>query len=108
MAIALMVQDLLYLEILPNYDCQAQNPPFWIYVLFNKSWAHGPINHEIWNLEVFRCEESKNNIRNHPSSSVQKLLKILASLPLLGSGTKKGAWPKKIFKTKWFTLILTC
>ena len=36
MAIALMVQDLLYLEILPNYDWWAQNLLFLIYV-FNKS-----------------------------------------------------------------------
>ena len=28
MVIALMVQDLLHLEILPSYDCRVQNPPF--------------------------------------------------------------------------------
>ena len=43
MATALMVQDLLYLEILPNYDCQTQNLPFWIYVLFNTSWINAHI-----------------------------------------------------------------
>ena len=43
MVTALMVQDLLRLEILPDYDCWAQNPPLWIYILFNKSWTNGPI-----------------------------------------------------------------
>ena len=38
-----MVQDLLHLEILPNYDCQAQNLPFWIHILFNKFGTNGPI-----------------------------------------------------------------
>ena len=58
------------------------------------------------NLVVPWCEESKNNTRNHPSSSVQKILKILASPPLLGSGTKKGVWPKNFFENKMVYLNL--
>ena len=67
---------------------------FTFYLIKLEKWSY---NHEIWNPEVFWCEESKNNIKNYPRSSVQKLLKVLASPPLLGSGTKKGAWPKKFF-----------
>ena len=52
---------------------------------------------------VFWHEESKNDTRNYPSSSVHRLLKILASLPLLGFRSKKGMWPKIISKQNGLT-----